>query len=215
MPDGTPTTSRTRETTSSTAKGDGRREAILATLGELLSTQCFADITIADITEHAGITRPGFYFYFPSKAAAVAALLAEVTDDLLALASSWYEGRPGSPEAHLREGMRATIADWRLDAALFTAVLDAAAADAGAVGLWTESIQRFIDRVAVRIELDTGRAPVPRRPSARALATGLVHMTFALMELDIRDLLAGGDGVPELENTLVHTWYQAIYGDTT
>lgn len=209
-----PTTSRTRQTLSSTSKGDVRREAILTTLAELLSTERFGEITIADITEHAGISRPAFYFYFPGKAAAVAALLAAVTDDLLALASSWYEGRPGPARRHLRVGMRATIAEWRRNAALFAAVLDAAAADAATAELWTAFIQSFIDRVTDRIERDTGRSTAFRAPSAGALATGLVHMTFALMEEDVRNLLAGGDGLPELEDVLVHTWHHAVHGDT-
>ena len=207
-------TSRTRDTSTSTVKGDERRAAILSTLRRLLTERRFSEITVADITERAGITRSAFYFYFPSKAAAVGALLEDVRDNTVGLAATWYGGSTGAPELRLREGMRKTIAQWRRNAALFAAVLDAAAMDAAAGRLWSTFIDGFIVRVADRIDEDAIRSPGRRPPSAAALATGLVHMIFALMERDVRNLLAGGDGVPELEEVLVHVWHTAIYGES-
>jgi AcrR family transcriptional regulator len=205
------TTDRTRETLTSTAKGDERRDTILATLRRLLTERRFAEIAVADITDRAGITRSAFYFYFPSKAAAVGALLEELRDNTVGLALSWYDGSPGAPEQRLRDGMRATIAQWRHNATLFAAVLDAAAVDPTANQLWSSFIHGFVVRVADRITHDTTRSPARNAPSATALAAGLVVMIFALMEQDVRDLLAGGEGIAELEDVLVHVWHAAIY----
>jgi AcrR family transcriptional regulator len=207
-------TSRTRETVSSTAKGDARREAILATVRRLLATRRFAEFTVAEITEQAGITRSAFYFYFPSKAAAVAALLEDIAGDMLRLASSWYLGGPGPAERRLRDGMRASIKAWRGNAVLLAAILDVAAIDAPTAQLWGGFIHGFVVRVTQRIDHDVNCAPGRRPPTAPALAGGLVRMVFALMEQDVRDLLAGGEGVPELEDVLVHVWHTTIYGET-
>ena len=57
-------------------RGDRRREALLAALDDRLKTTALDDISVADLTESAGITRSAFYFYFDSKAAAVGVLLA-------------------------------------------------------------------------------------------------------------------------------------------
>ena len=207
-------TSRTRETLTSTAKGDERRDSILSALRRLLRELRFADIAVADIADRAGITRSAFYFYFPSKAAAVGALIEDVRDNTVELALSWYDGSSDNPEQRLRNGMRATIAQWRHNATLFAAVLDAAAIDPTASQLWSSFIHGFVVRVADRIKQDATRSSAWPGPSATALSTGLVAMVFALMEQDVRDRLAGGDGVTELEGVLVHVWYTAIYGES-
>ena len=47
--------------------GDEREAAILATAERLLEDKKFADISVDDLAKGAGLSRPTFYFYFPSK----------------------------------------------------------------------------------------------------------------------------------------------------
>ena len=63
--------------------GDERRTALLTALEDLLESRPLAQIGVADISRAAGVTRSAFYFYFPSKAAAVAALLADFHEQML------------------------------------------------------------------------------------------------------------------------------------
>ena len=53
-------------------------------------------INIADIARRAGVTRSAFYFYFESKAAAVAALMEELYDEIFAV-SRELTSREGTP----------------------------------------------------------------------------------------------------------------------
>lgn len=198
---------RTRETGWATPKGDGRRAAILEALRESLEDRPLAEISVAELTRRAGVTRSAFYFYFPSTSAAVAALLTAEQATMFALAHDWYAGENGTPEERLRAGMRASIDEWRGNPRWFAAMLDAAASDPDTGRLWKGFVDAFIARVADVIERDAGG-----KPSGQALATALVAMTFALMERDVRSLIATGEGVPELEDVLVHTWLTAIYG---
>src|SRR5690606_7999010 len=64
--------------TPASSRADARRTALLHALDDLLREAVLDDIKIADISSRAGVTRSAFYFYFDSKAAAVAALMSEV-----------------------------------------------------------------------------------------------------------------------------------------
>lgn len=203
---------RTRPTTSATPKGEDRRAAILVALEDLLAEQRFADVQITAISRRAGVTRPGFYFYFPTKAAAVSALLAEVTDEITEGAAAWYEGT-GDPEARLRAGFHATIKVWRRHAALFAAMLDAIGADRDAATLWQGLFDGFCARVAARVETDAGDAlRAAGAPSIDHVAVALTGMVFALMERDVRAYLHNGKGQSDTEDTLVFAYRRLIYG---
>ena len=58
--------------------GDDREQAILATAERLLEERSLADISVDDLAKGAGISRPTFYFYFPSKEAVLLTLLEPV-----------------------------------------------------------------------------------------------------------------------------------------
>jgi AcrR family transcriptional regulator len=201
---------RTRTTTSTRPKGDDRRVAILAALEELLAEQRFSDVQIAEIARRAGVTRSGFYFYFPTKAACVAALLTEVAAELMDAASGWYE-RKGDPRQALAEGFRANVALWREHAALFTAMLDATAVDADAAALWETFFDGFRERVAERIKAEIDMDPAGA-PPADDLASVLTSMAFHMMERDVRSVLRTGRGLPETEVGLVFVYDRLIYG---
>ena len=70
--------------------GDDRELAILSTLERLLEDRPFAEISVDDLAKGAGISRPTFYFYFPSKDAVLLTLFERV----IAEADATFEGRP-------------------------------------------------------------------------------------------------------------------------
>ena len=68
--------------------GDEREAAILATAERLLEDKKFADISVDDLAKGAGLSRPTFYFYFPSKDAVLLALV----DPLIRQADTGFDG---------------------------------------------------------------------------------------------------------------------------
>lgn len=55
-------------------RGDKQRQAILQAVRELLEERPFAELSVATISNRAGVARSGFYFYFDSKYSVLAQL---------------------------------------------------------------------------------------------------------------------------------------------
>jgi AcrR family transcriptional regulator len=203
---------RSKTTATPTHKGDARRSAILHALEQLLSEQSFSEIQIAQLSRRAGVTRPGFYFYFPTKAAAVAALIEEVTVELEAAAAPWYGG-DGDPAPRLRTGFATSIEIWRRHAPLFVAMLDAIGTDRDVGTIWQQFFDGFRDRVAARVERDIGEElAAAGGPPAVQLGTALTAMAFAMMERDVRTYIRNGRGCEDTEDALVSSYLRLIYG---
>ena len=96
------------------ASGDDRERAILETAERLLEERPLAEISVDDLAKGAGISRPTFYFYFPSKDAVVLTII----DRLVADAA---EGREeilttlaeNGPRAGLRKSLENLYAAFR------------------------------------------------------------------------------------------------------
>jgi TetR/AcrR family transcriptional regulator, ethionamide resistance regulator len=58
--------------------GDDRELAILETATRLLDERPLHEISVDDLAKGAGISRPTFYFYFPSKDAVLMTLIERV-----------------------------------------------------------------------------------------------------------------------------------------
>src|SRR5215203_2539546 len=69
------------------ASGDDRERAILETAEQLLEERPLSEISVDDLAKGAGISRPTFYFYFPSKDAVVLTII----DRLVAAAAGSRE----------------------------------------------------------------------------------------------------------------------------
>jgi AcrR family transcriptional regulator len=80
-------------------RGDKHRQAILRALRELLQERPFAELSVSTISLRAGVARSGFYFYFDSKYAVLAQIIAEATEELEELTHYFAPRQPGeSPE---------------------------------------------------------------------------------------------------------------------
>jgi AcrR family transcriptional regulator len=62
----------------------------------LLDERALADISVDDLAKGAGISRPTFYFYFPSKEAVLLALLERMVAEA-ASATPLLSSRPSAP----------------------------------------------------------------------------------------------------------------------
>lgn len=79
------------------SRGDRQRDAIVAAVHDLLQERSFADLSVSTISERAGVARSGFYFYFDSKYAVLAVIVAEVMAELDQLTHDFAPRRPGNP----------------------------------------------------------------------------------------------------------------------
>ena len=73
--------------------GDDRELAILATAERLLTEKTLAAISVDDLARGAGISRPTFYFYFPSKDAVLLRLLDRVVAEAVSASATTRSSR--------------------------------------------------------------------------------------------------------------------------
>jgi AcrR family transcriptional regulator len=194
------------------SKGDRRRERILEVVAELIRTQPLEEISIAEITRRAEVTRPAFYFYFPTKGAAMAALMEGLFPEFMAAASVWYEHRAVDQVQGLREGMESTVALWRKHPAELLGMVQASVTDAEARVLWDRWVLAFTARALPTITADLGPRRARRGADPEQLTTFLVDATFAAMQRDVRSIVEDGVPTPGLSETLVQVWTRTLYG---
>jgi TetR/AcrR family transcriptional regulator, ethionamide resistance regulator len=131
---------------------------ILAATDELLATTSLTDLTVTHITDHAGLSRPTFYFYYPTKYAVVATLLDRVFAEIFQAVTPWLERDPGSdPEPTLRAGLHAAAELWSSHHAIRAAHEHWHAA-AELTTVWLAIMERFRTTLATEIarERQTG-----------------------------------------------------------
>lgn len=136
---------------------------------ELLETQRFADLSVAEILSASGAAKGSFYFYFASKEDLLAALVQDAVGAALDAAERWTaDDQAGDPVAALREGTLAGARLWSLHAPILRAIVEAAGTDADLDRLWRSQLDRFTQVAMRRLDGDAeaaawlaGRDPLP------------------------------------------------------
>jgi AcrR family transcriptional regulator len=92
-------------------RGDKHRQAIMQAVRESLQEKPFAELSVSTISLRAGVARSGFYFYFDSKYAVLAQILAEAVEELEELTQYFAPRQPGeSPEQFAKRMVRSAAA---------------------------------------------------------------------------------------------------------
>jgi AcrR family transcriptional regulator len=198
--------SRGRRTTR--PSGDDREQAILATAERLLDERGFAGISVDDLARGAGISRPTFYFYFPSKEAVLLTLWERViraADTALeALPTETSDGREV-----WRPGIKVFFDTFGAHRGVTVAASSSDNAEIREV--FSAFMQKWIDFTAATIEAERKRGAAPVTIPAHDIAA-------ALNLMNERTLLAAFAGetpaIPtdRVLDSLVHVWTCAVYG---
>ena len=192
----------------SSARGDRRREAILNALDERLKTTALDDISVADLTDAAGITRSAFYFYFDSKAAAVSMLLVVVNREA-GEAIEKIVGEEGDFRARVTAGLTRLI-DRVLEVDhIYRALLTARTKHEATREMWDAGRRINAEPVAdfIRAERAAGRAP--DGVDAQRLAEGLMQLNQHILERAVYE-----PDMPRQELLVITTdmWVRTVYG---
>ncbi len=190
-------------------KGDERRAALLSALDHHLleGDGALDSINIADISRRAGVTRSAFYFYFESKAMAVAALSEEMYDASLAAAAHLTDA--GTPADNIEAVIRTLFGAWEKHQHLYRAMLDARATSPAVRQMWEADRTSFVAPLAEMIEAERSAGRAPAGADAAPLASVLLELNDRMLER----LSLGGDLAHEvLVETVVSIWLRSIYG---
>ncbi len=213
MSDGTaPPVAPGRGRRASRATGDDRELAILATAERLLEERSLGAISVDDLARGAGISRPTFYFYFPSKDAVLLSLLDRVVAEADATMAAVFDSPAVGPREAWQRALGAYYATFRTHRALTVAWAEARSASGAVRTLWAEVFERWVQRCATAIEAERARGAAPTGPAARDLAIALTSMNERVIYASL-----SGDG-PAVADTdvvpvLLRIWLAAVYGD--
>jgi AcrR family transcriptional regulator len=183
----------------------------LRTTEQLLQERSLSDISVDDLARGAGISRPTFYFYFPSKDAVVLTLIDRMVEDAATRRDRALSRLIEDPREGWREGLEVFYAIFGSHRAVTLAGAELRATNAEARGLWSQIMDGWVTDVTQVIEAERARGRAPHDLPARELAIALVQMnervqyatfateTPAVAEEKVIDVLLG-------------IWLRAIYG---
>jgi AcrR family transcriptional regulator len=191
--------------------GDDREAAILATAERLLDERPFSEISVDDLARGAGLSRPTFYFYFPSKDAVLLTLVERVVLEADAASEGLAEDLPDDRYEAWRTGINVFFEAFVKHKGV-TRAGHAARANHPEIGeLLATFMQKWIDNTAATIEAERERGLAPTTLPAQELATALNLMNERVLFASFSDEKPAIPREQVLE-TLVHIWVASIYG---
>jgi TetR/AcrR family transcriptional regulator, ethionamide resistance regulator len=189
--------------------GDDREQAILDTARRLLEERSIAEISVDDLAKGAGISRPTFYFYFPSKDAVLFALFEQVISEADAAFERHTASVPVTTDRY--EMCRAGIGVFFETFVAHRAVTRAAQE---VRELLAKFMKKWIENTAATIEAGRAQGLAPTTLPALDLATALNLMNERALFASFSD---EQPAIPpeRLLDTLVHIWVTSIYGESS
>jgi len=191
--------------------GDEREREILETAERLLKERALGDISVDDLARGAGISRPTFYFYFPSRDAVVLTLVDRMVEEAAKSKDAALAALQDDPRAGWRRGLKAFYDIFGSHREVVLAAAELSATNAEARALWSQIMEGWANDVTAIIEAERERGAAPQGPPARDLAIALLqmnervqHATFASETPAVAEA--------NVVDVLLDIWLSAIYG---
>lgn len=146
-----------RRTAPAVRKGDVRERQILDAAEALLATNGYADMTVGEIAEAAGITRGALYFYFASKQDVLTALVARTAQALREKSGAALADTAPVGEV-ISNTLERTAQLWREHGLVMRAAVDLSSTVPDIEALWTGTADVFITAITAVLH----RAGVPQ-----------------------------------------------------
>lgn len=192
--------------------GDDRQRAILATAERLLAERPLADFSVDDLAKGAGISRPTFYFYFPSKNAVLLSLLDQVNTRAHAVLTALSGNVSGEPAAVWRARIEAFFEMSGSHRAVAVAGASAKATNPEVQQVWSTLMHRWISSTTAAIKAERKRGSAPEIVPAEDLSVALNMLSERVMAATFT---TEERAIPEdrVIDTLAHIWLASIYQD--
>jgi AcrR family transcriptional regulator len=194
-------------------RGDKHRQAILRAVRELLQERPFAELSVSTISLRAGVARSGFYFYFDSKYAVLAQILAEAVEELEELTQYFAPRQPGeSPEQFAKRMVGSAAAVYAHNDPVMVACNTARHTDIEIRDILEQQFEGVLRAIAaiVEAEMRAGTAN-PISDDIPMLVRTLAGTTALTLTGD--PILAGRDGdVDRRVRVLERLWLNSLWG---
>jgi AcrR family transcriptional regulator len=163
------------------SRGDRQRDAIVAAVRGLLEEHPFADLSVSTISERAGVARSGFYFYFDSKYAVLAVIVADVMAELDKLTHDFAPREAGESPSQFAERMVGyAAAVFASNDPIMTACTVAQNTDAQIREIMNDFEDTVIDKIVSLVEHDADARPITADlPALVRMLTATTSMTLS------------------------------------
>jgi AcrR family transcriptional regulator len=193
------------------SRGDRQREAIVTAVRELLQERSFADLSVSTISERAGVARSGFYFYFDSKYAVLAVILADAGELLDELTHHFAPREPGeTPEAFAKRMVGSAAAVYANDDPVMAACAAARLTDAQIREMMDDFYDGIIDKLITLLEQDSDARPIS--DDVPALVRTLAAVTSFTLTQDSA-FVGRGEDPKRAVDIVEKLWLSAFWGD--
>jgi AcrR family transcriptional regulator len=183
-----------------------RAEVVRGAL-ELAERGAFRDLTVDEIARSAGLSRSAFYTHFRDKHDLLLEAVAEVAEELYAMADRWWSGQ-GPPADRVRESLEGVVGVYAEHASLLRIANEVSTYDDEVRDVWIGIVERFIEATAEHIRSEQANGLIPAALEARATAEGLVWMCERCAYI----YLGRGERAPEeLVEAMAPVWTAALY----
>ncbi|MDT5058214.1 MAG: hypothetical protein QOF66_6580 [Mycobacterium sp.] len=192
------------------SRGDRQRDAIVSAVRELLKERSFADLSVSTISERAGVARSGFYFYFDSKYAVLAVILADAGELLDKLTHDFAPREPGEAlEAFAKRMVGSAAAVYANNDPVMSACAVARNTDAQIREMMDDFADGIIDKIVTLVEQDTDARPISK--DLPALVRTLAATTTMTLTHDSSFIGRGEDPARAVE-IVERLWLNALWG---
>jgi AcrR family transcriptional regulator len=163
------------------SRGDRQRDAIVRAVRELLQERSFSDLSVSTISARAGVARSGFYFYFDSKYAVLARIVAEALDELDALTHNFAPREADeTPQAFAKRMVGSAAAVFATNDPIMSACTIAQNTDAEIRDLMNDFEDAVIAKIVGVVQGDAGARPISDDiPALVRMLTSTTAMTLA------------------------------------
>jgi AcrR family transcriptional regulator len=191
-------------------KGDQREQALLDAARLVFREKPISQVTIDELAGAAGIARSGFYFYFDSKQALLAALTDQAIGEGDGEMAEWLAS-DGLDRGALRRGLARGLARWRVEGRWLREVFIAPDPGPDVRHVRDRLVETGCSAFSTRIERDAKAGLTVDGPPL-LLATMVVKLRI----LTFADAFADPGAFPEdaLLDTLTDATLRLIYGVT-
>ncbi|MFC7672329.1 TetR/AcrR family transcriptional regulator [Mycolicibacterium sp. GCM10028919] len=192
------------------SRGDRQREAIIAAVRELLEVKSFADLSVSMISERAGVARSGFYFYFDSKYAVLAVIVADAMEELDKLTHDYAPREPDETPAEFAKRMVGSAAAvFGSRDPVMQAFTLAQNTDAQIREIMNDFEDTVIDKIVGLVQQDSGARPIT--DDLPALVRMLTATTAMTLSRDSGFVGRGTDPARALD-VVERLWLNALWG---
>jgi AcrR family transcriptional regulator len=192
------------------SRGDRQRDAIVTAVRELLQERSFADLSVSTISERAGVARSGFYFYFDSKYAVLAVILADAGELLDSLTHHFAPREPGeTPAVFAKRMVGSAAAVYANDDPVLKACAVARNTDAQIREMMDDFYDGIIDKLIALLEQDSEARPIS--DDLPALVRTLAAVTSFTLTQDSAFVGRGEDPARAVD-IVEQLWLNALWG---